>query len=211
MPSKQYALEPNHPKRLSISWKGNWNPVTISVDGVPVGVIETKKELQVGRSLSLPDGSTLEVRLQQVVFAAELHLLRNGHPIPGSDSDPQTRLAVAYGVIFFVAGLSAVIGIVTEVFQIDFLMRLGFGAVSLLGAAIYGILGFFVRRRSLVALIIAITLFGLDGIMAFIIAAEQGGNPPVGALVARILLGIPMIRGIPAIQALKRSPAVLLG
>jgi hypothetical protein len=205
LPTKRFALEPNQPKRLEISWKGNWKRLAVSLDATPVGAIETKKELQGGKEFTLADGSTLEVRLRQTFFSPELQLLRNGSPIPGSGSDPQARLAMAYGVIFFVAGLSAIVGVIAELFHIDLLLRLGFGIWSLVGAAIYGILGYFVRKRSLSALIIAIALFALDGVLSIVLAAEQGLQPSGGGIVTRIILLIPMIRGVPAIQALKQA------
>ena len=48
-------------------------------------------------------------------------------PLPGSGSDPQQQLAGAWGVIFFIAGLNVLLGLVAFVFQIQFLLNLGIG------------------------------------------------------------------------------------
>jgi hypothetical protein len=37
----------------------------------------------------------------------------NGQPIPGSASDPQTKVKNAYGMVYFVAGLNLVLGLVS--------------------------------------------------------------------------------------------------
>jgi len=41
------------------------------LDAIPVGVVETAKELQRGQQFTPADGSTLEVRLRQTLFALD--------------------------------------------------------------------------------------------------------------------------------------------
>lgn len=204
MPKQTYALEPGGPKRLEISWKAFWKDTIIQLDGGPVGAIPDKKSLEAGQAFRLPDGSTLKVQLIQKFSTVELRVLRNDQPLPGSASDPQTMLKVAYGIVFFVAGLNILLGLVAVFFNVQLLVQIGIGLGSLLFGLAFLLLGFFIRRRSLVALILAILIFALDGIIGFLLAASQG-NTSLAGIFFRIILLIPMFQGIGAIQALRKQ------
>ena len=203
MPKNSYALEAGGEKRLEVSWKGMYNNVTVSLDGNEVGVIPDSKALSAGQEFRLVDGSTIKVRLVNKFLSPELQVTRNGQPLPGSSSDPQTRFKNAYLMVYFVAGLNLVLGFISILFDVEFLQTLGIGSVSIIYGLVFLVLGFFVQRRSAVALILAIVLFALDGILGFVLAIAGGYNPGIGGMVARIFLLIPMIQGIGAIKALK--------
>lgn len=211
MPTKEFSLEPDGPKRITLSWKGLWKNIVVSFDGTELGVIENQKALKEGREFSLGDGTTLKVQLV-TGMSAELQVTRDGEPLPGSGSDPGERLKAAYQMIFFVAGLNAVLGIVAGIFEVEFLSRLGLGLESLIVAVIYAGLGFLVMRfRSGVALGFAVGLFALDGIASLVMMASAGGSPPIGGIIARIFLIIPMVRGFAAIKELKKRPLPSMG
>jgi hypothetical protein len=59
MGKRSYALEPNGPQRLEISWQRSYKNLSILLDGHLIGVFNSKKELESGRDFCLPDGSTL--------------------------------------------------------------------------------------------------------------------------------------------------------
>jgi len=204
-----YALEPGGPKQLEISWKGAWKDITIKFDDQVIGTLSGQKELKVGQQFTLPDGSALSVQLVQKLFSVELQVLRNGQPLPGSSSDPESRLKNAYGMVFFVAGLNLVLGVLAMLFQIEFLQALGIGLFSIIFGVVFLLLGFFVRRRSSIALILAIAIFALDGILGLVSSATNGVDPGVGGLLARVILIIPMIQGVPAIRDLRRRDAAM--
>ena len=203
MPTQRYALESGGAKRLEVSWKGLWKNLAIKLDGNVVGTIAGQKELKAGQDLELPDGSVLHVQLVQKFSSTELQILRNGEPLPGSASDPVQRLKTAYGMVFFVAGLNIVLGVIAGLFQVEFLYAIGIGWGSVVFGVIFLVLGFFVKRESMVALILAIVIFALDGIMGFFLAAQQGATPTSG-IIARIFLLIPMVQGVGAIRAIKQ-------
>ena len=203
MPTQRYALENGGAKRLEISWKGLWKNLAIKLDGNVVGTIAGQKELKAGQDLELPDGSVLHVQLVQKFSSTELQILRDGEPLPGSASDPMQRLKTAYGMVFFVAGLNIVLGVIAGLFQVEFLYAIGIGWGSVVFGVIFLVLGFFVKRESMVALILAIVTFALDGILGFFLAAQQGATP-TGGIIARIFLLIPMVQGVGAIRAIKQ-------
>jgi hypothetical protein len=203
MPTKTFALEKGGPERLEIEWQGNFKDVEVRFDGVLLGSFDNAKALDAGGSYTLEDGSTLEVkRAVTAGFVPELTLTRNGKPLPGSAADPEQRVASAAGMIFFVAGLNALLGLVAVAFNVTFLQSMGLGLASILEGAIFGALGYFVRQRSIVALGVAVGLFVLDGV-ALLASASASGSPPIGGLVARCFLLVPMVMGFPALRALQ--------
>jgi len=204
MPKQMYALEPGGPKQLEISWKGMWKDFTVKLDDQVIGGLSGQKELKAGKQFTLPDGSTLSTQLVQKMSSAELQVLRNGQPLPGSSSDPESRLKNAYGMVFFVAGLNIVLGLIAVLFKVEFLQAIGIGLFSIFFGLVFLVLGFFVKKRSLIALIFAIVIFALDGILGLVLSVMAGVEPGVAGLIARVFLIIPMVQGIPAIRELRQ-------
>jgi hypothetical protein len=203
MPQKKFALEAGGPQRLEVSWRGGFKDLSVSLDGQSVASFEGPKELKEPQRVSLPDGSTLEVQVASVFVIPELRLTRDGEPIPGSASDPVTRHAGAWGMVFAVAILNVAIGLLVELFDLTSLRAIGAGWGSLLTGLVYGVLAFFVRRKSVVALGLAVGLFVLDGILVVMAGAQARGGPNVGGIVARVFFLIPMVRGFAAIGELR--------
>jgi hypothetical protein len=198
-----FALEKGGVKRLEVSWKGLWREINISLDGSPVGTIPDQNALVAGQIFSLPDGSKLSVQLIKKFGSNELQILRNGEPLPGSASDPDAKVKSAAGIVFFIAGLNLVLGLVSVLFQIELLQSLGLCYFSILFGFVFLLLGFFIRRRSSVALILAIAIFTLDGLIGIISAVTMGYTPGISGIFVRIFLLIPMIQGVSAIKELK--------
>jgi len=203
MPKQSFAFEAGGEKRLEVSWKGLYKDVTVSLDGNSIGVIPNQKALSAGQEFRLPDGSSIKVQLVSTLMSTELQVLRNGQPLPGSSSDPQTRFKTAYVMVYIVAGLNLVLGFVSFLFNVEFLQQVGIGFGSIIFGLVFLVLGFFVQRKSAIALILAIVIFALDGILGIVLAASQGYSPGVGGIIARIFLLIPMVQGVGAINALK--------
>ncbi|HET7143114.1 MAG TPA: hypothetical protein VFI68_03750 [Anaerolineales bacterium] len=162
MPKLKYALERGGDKSLEISWKGRFKNTEVRLKGNLIGVIPNKKVLRTGQIFQLPDGTSLKVQFVK----SELRVLRNDKPLPGSISDPVTRLAQAFGIIYFIAGLNIVLGFIALFFHVEFLQTLGFGIISVAIGIIFLLLGFFTQRRSLIALMVALIIYGLDCALA---------------------------------------------
>ncbi len=209
MPKQTYALEPDGQRRIEVSWKGIWKNISVSLDGQILGVIPDQKALAAGQEFPLADGSSIKVQLVGKLYSTELRVLRNGQPLPGSASDPLTRVKTAYGLIYFVAGLNFLLGILALA-GVEFFQQLGFGVISLIAGVIFLMLGFFTQHLSSIALIMVIVLLALDGILGLIFAAVAGSSSTVGGLFARIILIIPMIQGIGAIQQVKQKKAGMM-
>jgi hypothetical protein len=177
----------------------------VRLDGQVLGVIPGSKELHAGRSIPLPDGSTLHVQLVQNLITPELRLTRDGRPLPRSASDPTERLRLACASVFLIAGLNIGLGLLAELWSSERLFSLGFDFTTVPFGGIMVLLGFFVRRRSAVALWIAIVLFFLDSLLTVTLSALETGRASMGAVVVRLFLILWMVRGLGAIRELRQS------
>lgn len=207
MPKQSYAFETGGEKRLDISWKGMFNNVDVVMDGQSIGVIPNQKTLRQGQEFTLEDGSILKLQLNRSLMSTELQVTRDGQPLPGSASDPQTRYKNAYLLVYFIAGLNLLLGILASLFNIAILQDLGIGFGSIVLGLIYLILGFFVQRKSSLALILAIVLFIADSLFGLVSTVALGGSPGIAGLIIRVLILVPLFQGIPAIKALKSKSA----
>ncbi len=204
MPSRKYALEAGGPERVAVDWEGAFKNLTLAFDGTTLGSFENAKDIETPHSFALADGSRLELVLAKIGPFPELRLSRDGEPLPGSAGDPQTQLEGAANMIFVIAALNAILGLITVIFGIGFLQAIGVGWASLVTGAIYAGLAVLVKKRSLLALAVAVGLFSLDGVYMFVAAAEAKASPPIGALIARVFFLMPMIRGFVAIGELNK-------
>lgn len=207
MPKLTLALEPGGPKRLEIQWKGLYKNTTITLDGVQLGTVLDQRLLRAGQELPLTDGSLLRLHLVSNLAGTELRVTRNGDPLPGSASNPETKVNTAAGLIFFVAGLNLVLGIIGLLTRSEFLATLGIGWYSIIFGAFFLVMGFLVKKRSMVALILSIVVFSLDALLGVVSSVAMGGSVAIGGFVFRLFLIILMAQGVGAIKALKKSSA----
>jgi hypothetical protein len=205
MPKQAYAIAAGDKKRLEIAWKMGWKDITVSFDGNTIGTIPDQQALSAGQEFPIPDGSTIKIQLVSKFSSKALQILRNGQPLPGSASDPLTQVKSAYQIAYFVAGLNLVLGFASIIFTIEFLQNLGIGFFLILFGMVFLVLAFFTQRRSSIALILAIVILALDGIIGAILLISRGNSTVVGGLAARFILIIPMVQGIGAIKALKQQ------
>ncbi|MDP3450789.1 MAG: hypothetical protein Q8R87_09420 [Anaerolineaceae bacterium] len=207
MPKQSYSLEPGGPKRLEIQWKGLYKNTTITLDGLQLGTVLDQRLLRAGHELPLTDGSLLRLHLVSNLAGTELRVTRNGVPLPGSASNPETKVNTAAGIIFFVAGLNLLLGIIGLLTRSEFLATLGIGWYSIIFGAFFLVMGLLVKKRSMVALILSIVVFSLDALLGVIGSVALGGSAAIGGFVFRVFLIIPMVQGIGAIKALKKQSA----
>jgi hypothetical protein len=207
MPSRTYALERGGPERLQIYWRGQWKNVRVYLDGREIGTVSGSKELRHGREFPLGDGSMLRVQYVDGFFSPELRLLRDGQPLPGSESDPTERLRMAAALVYLIAGLNLLLGLAAELYGWERLRRYGFSSTSVVFGGVFLVLGFSVWRRSLQAMKAAIGLFVLDSVAMLILTAVQSGRLPVGVLLIRLFLFARMLPGVGAIRELRAGEA----
>ncbi|AKT37577.1 hypothetical protein [Chondromyces crocatus] len=204
MPTRKFSLKSGEAKRVEVSWKGIWKDIRVRFDGQEIGGFESKSALDEGREFQLPDGlGHLRVQLVRSMGSVELQVLRNGSPLPGSDSDPNTKLKTAWGVILFVGGMSMLAGLVSTIGQVEAMQRLGLGIETVVLGVLFLGLGLWVRaRRSKIALGIAFALLALDGVFSIVTSLETGGGVG-GGIVLRLFILLGIFKGFSAISQLE--------
>ena len=203
MPSQTYLLDPDNPQRLEIAWGLGWRGASVSLDGQNVGTVPGRRELLAGQTFRLPDGSMLKLRLIQRLTGSELHILRDGQPIPGSASHPQTAVNSAYWVLFLAAAMDIGFSVMGLALHVDLLGEMGVGAFSLAFGVAYVILGFLVKRGSPAALYAGIGLFVLDAVLGLVLTARSGVQPGMFNIIFRGMILIPLIQGVGGMRRLK--------
>jgi len=206
MPAQTYILDfEGSPKRLEVINKAFWRGASIWLDGQEIGAASDRQALLRGVEFKLPDGSTLKVRLIQSLMGNELHILRNGQPIPGSASHPETLVRSAYWVLYLIAAVSLLFGAVGRLTHVNMLGELGIGDFSLAFGFIYIVLGYLVQRHSAPALYAGIVLFAADTVLGLVLTAQTGGTPNTLNIILRGLMFIPLIQAVGPMRALREA------
>jgi hypothetical protein len=108
-------------------------------------------------------------------------------------------------LIYFIGGLNFVLGVVAVVLKPDLLKQLGIGSATIISGVIFFVLGYFVMKKSLVALIIAMAFVALSTVFYFVSVTRLGFQPNLYAVVIRIALLVPMYRAIAPLQTSART------
>lgn len=92
MGRRRYALARGGPKELQVRWGWRRKTFQVSLGGATWTL--DRAQLEAGVPITLPDGSSLALRWERrrfwsISFRDELHVERNGVPLPGSDGDPR--------------------------------------------------------------------------------------------------------------------------
>ena len=95
-------------------------------------------------------------------------ILRNDKFLRGSD--PATVLLKSSIIIYLTGVLNILLWVIALTFQFEFLQTLGFGIILVVIGFIFFVLGFFTKRRSLIALIIALIIYSLELVLVLFIA-----------------------------------------
>jgi hypothetical protein len=114
------------------------------------------------------------------------------------ESKLRSRHRNAYIALYIIGGLTVLLGLVAELGQVDVLLKLlGSGWIVAAVGLISIVLGYFTMRGSLIALGIAIALYGIDTILILV----SGG---LAGIWIRALVLYFLIQGFLALRELKR-------
>lgn len=205
MPKIKYAIEKGGPKRLEISWKGNYKEITIHLDGNTIGSIADPEQLKAGQEFSLEDGSTLKVQLTRSFIFPHLQIYKDGWPVHSQGFEPAQQLSYAYKFIFLIGGMNLAFGLSGILFRTALWNLPPAGLLSVILGGFFLVLGFFVMRRSIIALSIAAGILALDVVLTIIFPPNLPRFALVIGIIFRIFVLLAMAQGFGAIQALKQS------
>lgn len=212
-----YPFQPGGEQGIEVVIRGaKWDEIFIWFEGKQVGVF-SRRAMRAGQELQLSDGSRLELKLSRNQFQPErLKISRNGQPIHRIVTEDMHQAVINYAgdAIYLIGFSTLILGVVSLFIRIKILEPMTFGWPYILFGLLFVVLGFFTRRRSMPALMLAILIYSLDGLVSLFVlfsALASGsyilfGNPfvHIGFLVA-------MVNGIDGINAIRgkhRSPIV---
>ncbi|AEI67622.1 hypothetical protein [Corallococcus macrosporus] len=205
MGSKKLALEAGGPPRLELSWGWRWKQFTVTLDGKVVGTVDGgADELKRGAFFTLPDGSSLNVLLLSGAFHSGLSVSRNGEALPGSDTDPVQQVKRAANLLYFLAGLNTLLGVVAMVARSDVLEAVGMGLGSIIFGLVVAVLGFFTYRGAPAAPMLAGVLYIADALFTVADTVTSGGRAPIFAIIIRIYIIVTLFRAAKAAGDLRR-------
>ncbi len=209
MPAERYVLENGDDETLALLWEKGWQNLQVYWQNERIAHLPDRQQLEKGESISLPDGSTLHISLEKSFLSSRLNLKQNETALSPADMPPEMMLGNVYGVLFFIAAFSLLAGIGAAFLDIRLLQSFGVGEWAIHFSLIFFLLGVLVRRRSTIALVIAIGVFVLDGMIETSFALNNGYGFPTMAILFRLILIVWVAQGFEAIRRLKEKEAAL--
>jgi len=204
MPKIKYAIEKGGPKRLEISWKGNFTEFTIRLDGNVIGSINDREQLEAGQEFRLEDGSSIKVQLPHRSIFSYPQVSINSQPLHLSGLEPAKRLSNVYKLIFILAVANLAVGIIL-LSNTGLQKSLAVGLRSLIAGGLFLLLAFFVMRRSIIALTATVGILAIDLILAIAFPPELPRFILIAVAVFKIFILLAIIQGFGAIKALKQN------
>ncbi|NER30699.1 MAG: hypothetical protein F6J89_24560 [Symploca sp. SIO1C4] len=183
MPSQKYTFRKGEGQIIEVSLTGPWfrkKDLVVRLDGQKLDRFTDTIGLRGGEVFRLQDGSILRVKLVDGLFdITRVQVFLNGDPLPGSLSNLRQKLARAYGAIYFTGGFNVFFGLASMLspFIKD---SVGLRIDSFIVGTIFLLLGYFVQRKSLLALRIAIALFILTSLVTTISTLQTDSSNTSG-------------------------------
>jgi hypothetical protein len=204
MLNTKFALAQDGPNRIEIKWKRgilhHQANMTVLFDGLPVGHFETRDELLIGKTFSLPNGEDIHV-----VWNGRLQITHKGE-ILSDIVHPKKKLAKAcdYFVVMGIVTLIFSVLLFTHVLDFDNnnvqITILGIGGVILVGLGQ-------IAKRQIMAAVIAATL--LWCILLFILIMVSFESKIMYIVYGGLVLGV-IGQGHAGIKAIKQIKTVNL-
>jgi len=107
----------------------------------------------------------------------------------------------AAGILYIIGGLNLIVYLVFYFLEIDFF---GLDRNLIIGGLIFLVLGFLVQKRLMIALIVAIVIYGWDT-WSGLILLFQGNLLAISFLFVHIIFLSAMVKSVGAIMVLKRK------
>jgi hypothetical protein len=203
MPKQVFTVKKGAGQQVEIEWKGRWKDVVVRFAGQDIGGFADFNELKTGKSFKTPGGGNLSIQYNASTFSQGLEASYDGEPLGGAANDPETRWRNAFYMAIGLGVLNLALGAIALLLKVDFLRAIGIGEFSILFGLALLSLGFWARQgRSTIALVLAVIIFGGDGLLGFFALAASGMNVNPGGLVVRFFLLLPILQGIPATMEL---------
>ena len=208
MTTFKYTFKKGEPPRLIVSFRKEYDDVTISIDGGIIASKLSRVDLISGKTILLPDGTNLKVQLVTKYGYPELNIYLNDNPLPGSPSDPDQIRGVAQVTVLCIGILYIILGIMAGVWEFELLISNGLGFPSIMLGSIFLILSCFAKKQPVIPLVLAITLIIVDVVYFRHLVQEAGYAPSMIGIYTRIVVIIVLLRVLHKIYDLKKETIV---
>ena len=181
------------------------------MDGEEIGGFTDAEHLRAGQEFTLDDGSYLSVQLTGGKMFPLFKILKDGQPLTTAGPGAADRLGMTCKIMYVVAFANLFAGIMGILPNTSIQMTPSVAWYSVITGFLFFVLVFFVKRKSMLALGIAVGIFALGGISFLIYFRNLSGLAWLG-LFLRVCVLFVMVQGLGAIQAIKQeevSPVAL--
>jgi len=203
-----FTIEAGGEKKIEIYATRKWREVDIKVDGVLACTLN-RDELLSGYDLTLADGSVLTFRRPgSPLNMQHLIITHNGQPLSRvvTGYDNQAAISGAASIIFMVAVINLIVGIVSMLKPVDALAMFKFGWQNIAFGVVFLALGFFAQRRSGLAMGLFILLFGLDTLPVLILSLQTRHYFVILVFLMRLVIFFPVFLGLSELFRRKAKP-----
>lgn len=145
------------------------------------------------------------MQLTRSFIFPHLQIYKDGWPVHSQGFEPAQQLSYAYKFIFLIGGMNLAFGLSGILFRTALWNLPPAGLLSVVLGGFFLVLGFFVMRRSIIALSIAAGILALDVVLTIIFPPNLPRFALVIGIIFRIFVLLAMAQGFGAIQALKQS------
>lgn len=195
MSKKTFALETGAPEELELEWGKDYSNFVVRYQNQECARFSSNKELMSGQDVKITEDITLHFRLVSSLLSRELHILKDGIPLPGSPGSQESQLKESFWTLIVVSVLNVGLGIAVVLTQWEALRRAGLGLTSFILGIVLGSLTVLVLYRRYWAYLIAVGLFVLESAWGIYHVLNQGLNPNIGAILIRIMIVWTLWRG----------------
>src|SRR2546421_8533787 len=101
MTKLMYAAKPGGKLEVEVTMRRGWEETAVSFNDTPLGIIDTRQELEDGREFDLPEGGQLTIQLPKGVMPLPRVAL-NGQPMHLYSQPPERRLPGAFQAVLVV-------------------------------------------------------------------------------------------------------------
>lgn len=105
-----------------------------------------------------------------------------------SSNKYDTEFKAAYGILYFIAALNIILGIVSTV-GVELLTQMGIGWFNIVFGALFGILAVAAHKtKSIIPIIVGIAFFGGEFLLGVALSVMDGQTPAIGGIFFRGVL-----------------------
>ncbi|MCP3059627.1 hypothetical protein LXT21_12645 [Myxococcus sp. K38C18041901] len=121
--------------------------------------------------------------------------------MPGSSTDPEQQIKTAAYMLYFLAGLNTLLGVIAMLTASEEMDALGLGIGSIVFGALVAVFGFFTYRATRFEPILAVLLYIGDTVVTLM---DAGGKPNVFGFIVRVYIIVTLVKAAQAAGELKR-------